>query len=230
MYAVVMPQQQAALRSWEIPRRFIVHNRHEHIQAASVRVVAAKGYQATCVRDICEAAHISQDSFYEHFSDKQEAVLSGVEAGVDQVMGFCQEVYRKSPTWTDAVWDGFSAYAEWASTEPQFARTGLVEILSIGPAALELLRSTMDAFAIFLKPGYELLEPSATGSLDEPICQRVFELLHSHVSHHSPETIGTLIPELVRTALMSFLGPAATEEFIARRQGTPSQAASLGRS
>lgn len=228
MYAVVMPQPRAALQSWETPRRFIVHNRHEHIQAAAVRVVAAKGYQATRVRDICEAAHISIGSFHEHFSDKQDAVLSGVEAGVDQVMGFCQEVYRKSPTWTNAVWDGLSAYAEWARTEPQFARTGLVEILSIGPAALELLGSMMDAFAIFLTPGYELLEPAAAGSLDEPICRRIFEMLHLHVTSHSPETIGTLVPDLVRTALMPFLGQAATEEFIAYRQGAFNQAAAVG--
>lgn len=219
MYAVVMPQQQATLGSWETPRRFVVHNRHEHIQAAAVRVVAAKGYQATRVRDICEAAHISIGSFHEHFADKQEAVLSGVEAGVDQVMGFCQEVYRKSPGWTDAVWDGLTAYAEWAHAEPEFTRTGIVELVSIGPAALELLHSVMDAFAIFLQPGYELLEPSAVGSLDEPISRRVFELLYLHVTRDRPQTIGTLVPELVRTGLTPFLGPAATEEFIAHREG-----------
>lgn len=212
--------QQAAFANLETPLRFIVHNRHEHIQAAAVRTVATKGYHATRVRDICETAHISIRSFHEHFSDKEQAVLSGVEAGVDQVMGFCHEVYESSATWADALWNGLSAYAEWARAEPEFARTGLVELLSIGPAALELLRSLMDAFAMFLKPGYELLEPAAAGSLDAPICQRVFELLHLHVSHHSPETIDTIVPELVRTALTPFWGPRATEEFIAYREGT----------
>jgi AcrR family transcriptional regulator len=212
-------QQQAAFESWETPRRFVVHNRHEHIQAAAVRTVATKGYHATQVRDICETAHISISCFHEHFTDKEQAVLSGVEAGVDQVMGFCQEVYRNSSTWTDAIWDGLGAYAEWARTEPEFVRTGLVEILSIGPAALELLSSLMDAFAIFLKPGYELLDPSAAGTLDEPICQRVFEMLHLHVSHDSPQTVYTLVPELARTALTPFLGPRAAEEFIAYREG-----------
>jgi AcrR family transcriptional regulator len=212
-------RQQAAFGDSETPRRFIVHNRHEHIQAAAVRTVATKGYHATRVRDICETAHISIRCFHEHFPDKEQAVLSGIEAGVDQVMGFCHEVYGSSSTWADALWNGLSAYAEWARAEPEFARTGLVELLSIGPAALELLRSLMDAFAIFLKPGYELLEPAAAGSLDAPICQRVFELLHLHVSHHSPETVDTIVPELVRTALTPFLGPRATEEFIAYREG-----------
>lgn len=211
-------RQQAAFGALETPRRFIAHNRHEHIQAAAVRTVATKGYPATRVRDICETAHISIRCFNEHFPDKEQAVLSGIEAGVDQVMGFCQEAYRSSPTWADGLWNGLSAYTEWARAEPEFARTGLVELLSIGPAALELLGSLMDAFAIFLKPGYELLEPAAVGSLDLPVCQRIFELLHLHVSHHSPETIDTIVPELVRTALTPFMGPRAAEEFIAYRE------------
>lgn len=218
VYAVVMPTQQAAVAAWELPRRFVIHNRHEHIQAAAVRVVAAKGYRATRVRDICEAAHISVRSFGEHFASKEQAVLSGIEAGADQVMGFCQEVYRESPTWQDAVWDGLHAYAEWARAEPEFTRTGIVELLTVGPAALDLLHSLMDAFAIFLEPGYELLEPQAAGSLDEAISQRIFELIYLHVTHRSPETISTIVPELARTGLTPFLGPRATEDFIARRE------------
>jgi AcrR family transcriptional regulator len=208
----------------EAPRHFVAHNRHELIQAAAVRTVAELGYHATTVADICERAHISTRTFREHFSSKEEAVLSGIEAGVDQVMGFCQEVYRTSPTWPDAIWDGLHAYAEWAAAEPQFTRTGIVELLTIGPPALELLDSLMDAFAIFLKPGYALLAQSAPGSLDRPICQRVFELIYLHVSRSSPQTLVEIVPELVRTAMTPFLGPQATEEFIARRQGSPAPA------
>jgi AcrR family transcriptional regulator len=207
----------AAATSW-VPRRFVAHNRHELIQAAAVRVVAAKGYHATSVRDICAEAHITSKCFHEHFSDKEETVVTAVEAGVDQVMGFCQQVYRTAPTWPDAIWDGLQAYAEWAAAEPAFARTGIVELLTIGPAALELLSSLMDAFSIFLAPGYELLDRSAAGSLDRPITQRIFTMLYMHVSRESPETIASIVPELVRTGLTPFLGPQATEEFIARRE------------
>jgi AcrR family transcriptional regulator len=218
MYAVVIPMQQANAISWELPRHFVAHNRHEHIQAAAVRAVAAKGYGATSVRDICEEAHISTGCFHEHFSDKEHAVLSGVEAGVDQVMGICQEVYRASPTWPDAVWDGLEAYAEWSRAEPDFMRTGIIELLSIGPAALDLLHSLMDAFSIFIAPGYGLLDSPAKGSLDEAISQRVFDLIYMHLTNESPETMDELVPELARTGLTPFLGPRATEEFIASRE------------
>lgn len=200
------------------PRRFVVHNTYEQIQLAAVKVVARKGYQAATVREICAEANISARSFHEHFPSKQEAVFSGVEAGVDRVMGFCQEVYRGAHSWPDSVWDGMNAYVEWAENEPAFARTGIVELLSAGPAAIELMQSLMEAFSIFLQPGYDLLEPAAAGSLDQPVTQRFFELLYVHITTKSIETVHTILPDLVRTILTPFMGPAATEEFIARRE------------
>lgn len=200
------------------PRRFVVHNTYEQIQLAAVRVVARKGYHEATVRDICAEAHISARSFHEHFASKQEAVFSGVEAGVDRVMGFCQDVYRSSHNWPDAVWDGMHAYVEWTRNEPAFARTGIIEMLTAGPAAMELTHSLMDAFSIFLQPGYAYLDPAAAGSLDEPVTQRFFELIYLHIAQHSVETIETILPDLVRTILTPFMGPQATEEFIAGRE------------
>jgi AcrR family transcriptional regulator len=224
VYAVVIAVIRHAASLREAPRRFIVHNTHEQIQLAAVRVVAVKGYHQTSIRDICAEANISARSFHEHFSSKEEAVFSGVEAGVDRVMGFCQEVYRNSPTWPDAVWDGMYAYAEWAKNEPAFARTGIVELLSVGPSAQELLKSLMEAFMIFLQPGYDLLDPAAAGSLDEPVTQRFFEVLYLLISQNSVETVSTIIPELARTLLTPFIGTQATENFIAKRttDGSPS--------
>jgi len=209
----------AAIREAQ-PRRFVAHNTYEQIQLAAVRVVARKGYQETAVRDICAEAQISARSFHEHFASKQEAVFSGVEAGVDRVMGFCQEVYRSSRSWPDAVWDGMSAYVEWTHNEPEFARTGIVELLSAGPAAIELTQSLMEAFSIFLEPGYDLLDPTAAGSLDQPVTQRFFELLYLHITQQSVATVYTILPELVRTILTPFMGPQATEQFIASREAS----------
>lgn len=200
------------------PRRFVVNNTYEQIQLAAVRVVAAKGYHETGVRDICAEAHISARSFHEHFSGKEEAVFSGVEAGVDRVMGFCQEVYKSSPSWPDSVWNGLYAYAEWTRNEPAFARTGIVELLSVGPSAKELVKSLMDVFKIFLQPGYDLLEPSAAGNLDQPVTQRFFEMLYMQITQHSTESIEAIIPDLMRTILTPFMGVEATEQFIARRE------------
>jgi AcrR family transcriptional regulator len=207
----------------ESPRRFVVHNTHEQIQLATVRAVASKGYQATSVRDICAEAHISARSFHEHFASREEAVLTAVEAGVDQVMGAYRLDDRRSESWSENVWDGMESLIDWIVAEPEFARTIIVELLAIGPAAIELLRSLMDSVALFLAPGYELIDAPAPGLLDEAITGRIFELLHTHLSHHSSETVRALQPELVRSTLTPFLGPVATEELLARRAAEPTR-------
>jgi AcrR family transcriptional regulator len=218
VYADVITVMRPAAAIPEVPRRFVVHNMHEQIQLAAVHVVAAKGYQTMSVRDICAEAHISARSFHEHFSDKQEVALTAVEAGLDQVMGYCQEAFRAAPTWPDGIWDTLETCADWARHEPAFVTATTVELLTIGPDARELLRSLMEAFALFLQPGHALLESPATHTLDETIGERVFELLYTHLMHNPPDTISILVPEVARTALTPFIGPQATETFIARRE------------
>ncbi len=202
----------------EIPRRFVVHNTHEQIQLAAIHAVAANGYQAMSVRDICAQANISSETFYKHFSDKQEVMLTAVEAGLDQVMGYCQEAFRAAPTWPDGVWDALTTCTDWAQQEPAFATASTIELLAIGPDARELLRSLIDAFALFLQPGHTLLESHVAHALDKSIGERVFEMLYTHLMHNPPETLSVLVPEVARTALTPFLGPQATETFIAERE------------
>jgi AcrR family transcriptional regulator len=203
----------------ELPRHFVVHNRYESIQAAAVRAVAAKGYHATSTEDICAEAQVSARTFREHFSDKQETVLTAIEAGIDQLMADLQETVSRAESWADGIWEGLSAMADWIAAEPEFARTTLVELLNMGEPGIELLRSLMDTLALFMEPGYELLEDATPGMLDEQIGWQMFELTRNHLVDHSAQTIGAILPEMVRTTLTPFLGQAATEELLARREG-----------
>jgi AcrR family transcriptional regulator len=215
-HVITVMRPVAAIRG--VPRRFVVHNTHEQIQLAAVHVIAANGYQTTSVRDICAEAHISVATFHRHFSDKQEVVLTAVEAGLDQVMGYCQEAFKGAQTWPDGIWDTLETCTDWARHEPAFTIATTVELLAIGPDARELLRSLMEAFALFLQPGHALLESPATRALDVTIGERVFELLYTHLTHNPPETLATLLPEVARTILTPFIGPQETEALIARRE------------
>jgi AcrR family transcriptional regulator len=217
VYAVVITVIRHAASPREAPRRFVVHNTHEQLELAAVRVVAAQGYRQASIRDICAEANISTETFYKHFSDKQEVFLTAVETGLDQVMGYCQETFRMAPTWPDGIWDALTTCADWARHEPAFAIATTVELLAVGPDARELLRSLIDAFALFLEPGHALLESDVARALDESIGERVFELLYTHLRHSPPDTLSTVVPEVARFALTPFLGPQATETFIARR-------------
>jgi AcrR family transcriptional regulator len=201
------------------PRRFVAHNQHERIQAAAAKAIAARGFQATTVEDICTEAEITEKAFHEHFKDEQEAAMSALEAGVDQAMLDLRETFKAAPSWPEAIWDTFGAYLEWFAHEPAFARLAVVEIMAAGEPALELMQSLMDAFAMFLEPGYELApEKLASRSLvDETVGNAVFGLLHEHILSDGPETVPMLLPEMVRAILTPFLGAEAARAFVAER-------------
>lgn len=205
-----------ARRPHNPPRRFVTRNEHDQIHAAVAHAIATKGYEATTVEDICAEAHIALRVFHEHFPGKQEAAISALEAGADQRMAHCQEAFQMASTWPEAIWAACEAYTDWMANEPDFARLALVEILAVGPAGRELLGSLLDAFALFLEPGYRLA-PRDTPSariVDESVMDTIFGLLHQHVAEHSPETLPTIVPEMVLAILTPFLGNERAEAFV----------------
>lgn len=200
-------------------RRFPTPNAHERIHAATAAVVAAEGYERATVEAICAAAEISTQSFAEHFRGKLEATLSAVESAADHVMADCRAAFASAPGWPEAVWAATGVFTDWAACEPAFARLALVEMPKAGRPAQELMRSLIDAFALFLAPGYRLAGGLAIppGSLDAAIGEAELALLREHVLRESPETLPAIAPELASAALAPFLGARGAQRFVAER-------------
>ena len=165
-------------------------------------------------------AEVSEETFHEHFRDKLEAAMFALEASVDQVMTDLQPIFAAAPSWPEAIWETAEAVLEWMVNEPAFARLALVEMLAAGESALELLQSLMDAFALFLEPGYELLSekgPSSKRLVDETVANAIFGLLHEHIVREGTEGVEVLLAEMVRRILTPFLGAEEAAAFVAQR-------------
>src|SRR5262245_7429809 len=63
-----------------LPAEEVARNQRLRLFAATVAVVAEKGYAETRVADLLELSGVSRSAFYEHFSDKQECLLAAVDA------------------------------------------------------------------------------------------------------------------------------------------------------
>jgi TetR/AcrR family transcriptional regulator, transcriptional repressor for nem operon len=60
----------------------VTHNQHEsktRLLDAALRVIREKGYQATRVEDVCEAAGLTKGSFFYHFKSKEELAVATAE-------------------------------------------------------------------------------------------------------------------------------------------------------
>jgi TetR/AcrR family transcriptional repressor of nem operon len=55
------------------------HESRTKLLGAAIDVIRAKGYTATRVEDICEAAGLTKGSFFHHFSSKEELALAAAD-------------------------------------------------------------------------------------------------------------------------------------------------------
>lgn len=52
------------------------HESKTRLLDAALRLIRTKGYSATRVEDICEAAGVTKGSFFHHFDSKEELALA----------------------------------------------------------------------------------------------------------------------------------------------------------
>jgi TetR/AcrR family transcriptional repressor of nem operon len=61
----------------------IRHESKTRLLDAALHVIRAKGYSATRVEDICEAAGVTKGSFFHHFDSKEELALTAVDYWIE---------------------------------------------------------------------------------------------------------------------------------------------------
>jgi TetR/AcrR family transcriptional regulator, transcriptional repressor for nem operon len=80
------------------------HDSKTKLLDAALYVIRAKGYSATRVEDICEAAHLTKGSFFHHFKSKEDLALAAAEHFYAMADGlFGQAPYRSLPDPVDRV-------------------------------------------------------------------------------------------------------------------------------
>ena len=61
-----------------------IHESKRKLLDAALRVIRAKGYSATRVEDICEAAGLTKGSFFHHFDSKEALALAAADYWIEE--------------------------------------------------------------------------------------------------------------------------------------------------
>jgi AcrR family transcriptional regulator len=177
----------------------------ERLLRALASVVSEKGYPETTVADIVDCAKTSQRTFYEHFANKEDAVVAALDSGSSQMLAAALPAFRRSQDWQHAVQATQEAMFTFGVQEPEYARLGAVEMYAAGKRALDQRERVTEGMESLLAPGFEL-NPQAPAITAEAIGGALYALFYDWVKQKGPERLPEMVPFAVYMTLTPFIG------------------------
>lgn len=179
--------------------------------------VAEKGFAWVTVADVVSRAGVSRETFYEHFSDKEECFIALLDQGARvlyEILGSVLSAEADDPV--EQLDRMMKAYLNTLAGEPAFAKAFLIDAYGAGPNAIarriELQRRFIDLVAEI----FDSTEPDSVGRF---ACEALVASLSSMVtvrvgSGRLEELPGLREPimELVRRVVAE--GPSATADAV----------------
>jgi AcrR family transcriptional regulator len=124
-------------RSGQIgPPPLAAHVPAERVLRSFADVVVEKGYAGATVADVAARAHISQNTFYRYFRDKEAALEAALDSSGAQMVATALPAVRREPAWPGAVRVALEALCAFMAAEPVYARLREVEVYAVGPGAV----------------------------------------------------------------------------------------------
>ncbi|MEU8799211.1 TetR/AcrR family transcriptional regulator [Spirillospora sp. NPDC048819] len=130
-----------------LTREQVAASQRDRLLQGMTQAVGEKGYARTSVADVLKRAHVSRETFYEHFTDKQACFLAAYEAAAERIMGVVNDALaaRDQPL-MQRLERALRAYLRELAGDAGAARTFLLEIYAVGPAATTLRYTVQRGF------------------------------------------------------------------------------------
>ena len=192
----------------DLAEPIIAHSQRERILNAMAATCASKGFGATTIADIVEAAGVSRATFYELFKDKEDCLQASMELSLADAMGRIVEVYSPDKPWATMVRDATLTFLELLASRPNFARMALIEAPAAGGRSLEMYASGKRVLQALLDRGRsDPLEVEAIpSSAGRGALADAEQLIVGQILAGNTERLPELLPDIVYIVTIPYLG------------------------
>lgn len=196
-------------------RDVVLASQRGRLLEAMAQRVAEQGYAATTVAQVIRRAGVSRKTFYEHFADKRACFLAAWEVGNEILLAQVLAAGEEADDWRTRLRAGADAFLEVLAAEPEFARSFMVEVLSVGEEALARRAEIVGQFAAALAETHR--QALAEGAKLRPVPPWAFraaagaawELTVEHLRTHGVEGLTALAPQIEQVQLALLRGDYA---------------------
>lgn len=205
-----------------LSRSEVASSQRLRLERAITELLAEHGWAAITIGELASRAGVSRGAFYEHFSDKQECLLSAYDRWAGELLESMAGGINEETTWEEFIDLALDGYLGALEDDPTAARAFIVEMDGAGPAARERRRQAIHLFAQTLSRQHQAIRRQRRNL--GPLPDRVFlgialgvrELLREVLEEPEPAPLGGLARD-IRTWVTATIEGAAKARARPRR-------------
>jgi AcrR family transcriptional regulator len=186
----------------------VAEDQRERLFAATVELVAKRGYRDTSVDHILKAARVGNDAFYDLYPDKEDCFLAAFDRIVAESGAAVSTAVAGADGWPEEMASGLACLLDLVVADPQRARIALVEVQAAGPRAYGHYEEAVDRAAPKLREGREFSKEAAalSSALEEAILGGILWIVHQGLVKGELGDPDSLLEETIQIALAPYLG------------------------
>ena len=133
-----------------LSRSEVADSQRTRLERAITELLAERGWAAITIGELATRASVSRGAFYEHFSDKEQCLLSAYDRWADALLERMAGGVEAGASWEEFIDLALDGYLGALEDDPAAARAFIVEMDGAGPAARERRRQAIHVFAQML--------------------------------------------------------------------------------
>ncbi len=202
----------------KLPSGLIRAVQRQRLMVAMLRAASILGYRETNVQDVIEFAGVSRPTFYDHFDNKEDCFLAAFEESAERLRKRVSAATAEGEGWRDRLRLGLGAILSFAASEPEAARTVVVEARAASPEAALRRITLLDGFAACLDAEARELLPDAPAN--SPITAAgivggVEAVLYARLCRGEHAELEQLLPSLMYFVVLPYEGHEAASRELA---------------
>jgi AcrR family transcriptional regulator len=203
----------------KLPSDLVSAVQRERLIVATLRAVSELGYREVNVQDVIERAGVSRPTFYEHFANKEDCFLAAFDTTAERLRDrMAKAAAGGGDSWRDRLRLALEELLRFAATEPDAARTLIVEARAASGDAVQRRDDLLDHFGACIDNQVrELLPdaPSHSAITAAGIVGGVEALLYSRLNKGEVDDLDSLLPSLMYFVVLPYEGHEAASEELA---------------
>jgi AcrR family transcriptional regulator len=202
----------------KLPADLVSAVQRERLIAAMLKAASDLGYREANVQDVIDRAGVSRPTFYEHFANKEDCFLTAFDTTAGRILERVSEAASKGgDDWRARLRFGLETLLHFASTEPDAARSLVVEARAASDDAIRRRDQLLDHFSECIDTQARQLladAPAYSAITAAGIVGGAEALLYSRLYRNELDDLDSLLPALMYFMVLPYEGHDAASALL----------------